>query len=97
MAWRMPAETARHDRTWMAFPVEGQTLGESAAERDEGYETWSIDLSALQEASRGDGRHGTRIHTTRACVAAAAIRPNTRLQAPSPATAHPTETTAWTR
>ena len=41
MTWRMPAETARHDRIWMAFPAEGQTLGESAAEREEGYATWT--------------------------------------------------------
>lgn len=49
MAWRMPAETARHDRTWMAFPVEGQTLGESAAERDEGYATWTAVAHAVAE------------------------------------------------
>ncbi len=41
MNWRMPAETARHDRIWMAFPAEGQTLGEGAAEREEGYATWT--------------------------------------------------------
>ena len=27
MSWRMPTETARHERTWMAFPAEGETLG----------------------------------------------------------------------
>ena len=31
MSWRMPAETAPHERTWMAFPREGITLGERAA------------------------------------------------------------------
>ncbi|MFT4258353.1 agmatine deiminase family protein [Microbacterium sp.] len=41
MNWRMPAETARHDRIWMAFPAEGQTLGQSASEREEGYAAWT--------------------------------------------------------
>ncbi|MEJ1154175.1 agmatine deiminase family protein [Microbacterium marmarense] len=41
MNWRMPAETAPHARTWMAFPREGVTLGESAAEREAGYAAWA--------------------------------------------------------
>lgn len=41
MAWRMPAETAPHERTWMAFPREGVTLGETAAEREAGYRAWT--------------------------------------------------------
>ncbi|MFK4761809.1 agmatine/peptidylarginine deiminase [Microbacterium sp. ZW T5_45] len=49
MTWLMPAETAPHDRTWMAFPVEGQTLGESAVEREEGYETWTAVAHAVAE------------------------------------------------
>ncbi|MBO0981219.1 agmatine/peptidylarginine deiminase [Microbacterium sp. SD291] len=49
MNWRMPAETARHDRIWMAFPAEGQTLGESAAQRDEGYGTWTAVAHAVAE------------------------------------------------
>ena len=49
MSWRMPAETARHDRTWMAFPAEGQTLGETAAEREEGYATWTAVAHAVAE------------------------------------------------
>lgn len=49
MTWRMPAETARHDRIWMAFPAEGQTLGESAAEREEGYATWTAVAHAAAE------------------------------------------------
>ena len=40
MGWRMPAETARHERTWMAFPRAGSTLGETAAEREECYAAW---------------------------------------------------------
>ncbi|WP_217181099.1 agmatine/peptidylarginine deiminase [Streptomyces sp. AC495_CC817] len=49
MNWRMPAETARHDRVWMAFPAEGPTLGDSAAEREEGYATWTAVAHATAE------------------------------------------------
>lgn len=49
MAWRMPAETAPHERTWMAFPREGETLGETAAEREEGYAAWSATAHAIAE------------------------------------------------
>lgn len=49
MSWRMPAETAPHDRTWMAFPAEGITLGETDAEREEGYATWSAVANAVAE------------------------------------------------
>ena len=40
MAWRMPAETAPHDRTWMAFPSE---------ERDDCYAAWSAVALAVAE------------------------------------------------
>lgn len=49
MVWHMPAETAPHDRTWMAFPAEGPTLGETASERDEGYATWTEVAHAVAE------------------------------------------------
>ncbi|WP_030013300.1 agmatine deiminase family protein [Curtobacterium sp. S6] len=49
MAWIMPAETAPHERTWMAFPCEGQTLGSTDAERAEGYEAWSAVARAIAE------------------------------------------------
>ncbi|WP_102191566.1 agmatine deiminase family protein [Microbacterium aurantiacum] len=49
MNWRMPAETARHERTWMAFPAEGITLGETASEREEGYSTWTAVAHAVAE------------------------------------------------
>lgn len=39
--WRMPAESAPHERTWMAFPREGFTLGEGTATREEGYRAWT--------------------------------------------------------
>ena len=41
MAWRMPAETAPHDATWMAFPVEGITLGSTDRGRSAGYAAWA--------------------------------------------------------
>ncbi|MCM3695469.1 agmatine deiminase family protein [Microbacterium oleivorans] len=47
MAWRMPSETAPHERTWMAFPREGLTLGETDAERAEGYATWAAVATAV--------------------------------------------------
>jgi agmatine deiminase len=49
MSWRMPAETAPHERTWMAFPREGITLGDDAAEREEGYATWAAVAHAVAE------------------------------------------------
>ena len=32
--WRMPAEWTDHERTWMAWPTSGYTLGDTPAERD---------------------------------------------------------------
>jgi agmatine deiminase len=45
----MPAETAPHERTWMAFPREGFTLGSSHAAREEGYAAWSDVARAVAE------------------------------------------------
>lgn len=39
--WRMPAEFTRHERTWMAFPREGFTLGEGTETREQGYRAWT--------------------------------------------------------
>lgn len=47
MGWRMPSETDPHERTWMAFPREGLTLGETDAEREEGYATWAAVAAAV--------------------------------------------------
>ena len=47
--WRMPAETAEHTRTWMAFPREGFTLGDNSAEREEGYAVWTAVAHAVLE------------------------------------------------
>ncbi|MCH6230982.1 agmatine deiminase family protein [Microbacterium sp. CFH 31415] len=49
MAWRMPSETTPHERTWMAFPREGQTLGASPAEREECYAAWTATAHAVAE------------------------------------------------
>lgn len=38
LGFRMPAEWARHERTWMAWPTEGYTLGD---EPDDAYRAWS--------------------------------------------------------
>lgn len=49
MAWRMPTETAPHDRTWMAFPREGPTLGDTAAAAEECYAAWTAVAHAVAE------------------------------------------------
>lgn len=41
VSWRMPHEGDPHERTWMAFPREGFTLGDATSEREEGYAAWS--------------------------------------------------------
>ncbi len=47
MAWRMPAETGQHERTWMTFPREGFTLGDTDALREEGYVAWTAVAHAV--------------------------------------------------
>jgi len=47
MAWRMPAETAPHERIWMTFPAEGETLGDTDALREEGYAAWTAVAAAV--------------------------------------------------
>lgn len=47
MTWRMPAETARHERTWMTFPREGFTLGATSAEREACYAAWTAVAHAV--------------------------------------------------
>jgi agmatine deiminase len=42
MTWLMPAETAPHDRIWMAFPRAGLSLGETGAEAEAGYAAWAV-------------------------------------------------------
>lgn len=49
MTWHMPSETAHHSRTWMAFPREGLTLGESPAAREECYAAWTAVAHAITD------------------------------------------------
>jgi agmatine deiminase len=49
MTFRMPAETANHDRIWMAFPREGEVLGSTSAGREAGYAAWSSVAHAILE------------------------------------------------
>lgn len=45
----MPAETARHDRVWMAFPRANTTLAESAADAETAYAAWSTVANTVSE------------------------------------------------
>ncbi|WP_417563847.1 agmatine deiminase family protein [Microbacterium sp.] len=47
MAWTMPHEATPHERTWMAFPREGITLGEGDAWRETGYRAWADTALAI--------------------------------------------------
>ena len=49
MAWRMPHEGDPHERTWMAFPAEGPTLGEDLADHERFYAAWSDVANAVAE------------------------------------------------
>lgn len=49
MAWRMPAETEPHERTWMAWPSGGYTLGETPASADEAWTAWAAVANAIAE------------------------------------------------
>lgn len=49
MPWVMPAETSRHERTWMAFPPLGPTMGETVEAVDDARRTWAaVAHSVLQ-------------------------------------------------
>ncbi|GAB3488457.1 agmatine deiminase family protein [Flexivirga lutea] len=45
----MPSETSAQDRIWMAFPSQGYTLGDTAAEADEARSTWAAVAHAALE------------------------------------------------
>ncbi|KAA0102187.1 agmatine deiminase family protein [Mycolicibacterium sp. P1-18] len=49
MSWRMPSETAPHDRTWMAFPREGYTMGDTTAAKEECYAAWTAVAHAVAD------------------------------------------------
>jgi agmatine deiminase len=48
-AWRMPAETARQDRLWMAFPTGGYTLGDTEEDAHAARSTWAAVANAAVE------------------------------------------------
>ena len=41
MTWRMPAEWEKHERTWLAFPTSGYTLGDTEDEHEAARSTWA--------------------------------------------------------
>ena len=45
--WRMPAETAPHERTWMAFPPASPALGADAAEIEVARRVWAETAHAV--------------------------------------------------
>jgi len=45
----MPSETDPHERTWMAFPVAGDSIGNDAASVDEARTAWSSVAHAVAE------------------------------------------------
>jgi agmatine deiminase len=47
VAWRMPAEWEPHERTWVAWPSAGYTLGDTAAEADEARGCWAAVANAV--------------------------------------------------
>jgi agmatine deiminase len=49
MTWMMPHEGAEHERTWMAFPNEGPTLGDDPAEHERFYAAWTAVAHAVAE------------------------------------------------
>ncbi len=49
MSWVMPAEWQPHERTWLAWPSAGYTLGESAQDAHEAYVVWSAVANAAAE------------------------------------------------
>ncbi|GAA3937341.1 agmatine deiminase family protein [Microbacterium soli] len=49
MAWRMPHESDAHERTWMAFPRTGITLGEGAEWQETAYRAWTDTALAIAE------------------------------------------------
>jgi len=48
-AWRMPAETDPHERTWMAWPSSGYTLGDTRESAEEARATWAAVANTVVE------------------------------------------------
>ncbi|NRI64916.1 agmatine deiminase family protein [Rhodococcus sp. MS16] len=49
MTWRMPAESEPHERTWMAYPSAGYSLGDTAEQQHEARSTWAAVAHAIAE------------------------------------------------
>ncbi|MGG7306383.1 agmatine deiminase family protein [Curtobacterium sp. AB451] len=49
MTWAMPPETAPQDRTWMAFPRPGLTLGDDPASAEAARRVWAATANAIAE------------------------------------------------
>lgn len=47
--WVMPSETAPHERTWMAWPSQGYTLGDTEAEVASARGTWAAVANGVVE------------------------------------------------
>jgi agmatine deiminase len=45
--WKMPAEWAHHERTWMAWPSAGYTLGDTEADHQEARLAWAAVANAI--------------------------------------------------
>ncbi|MBT2502228.1 agmatine/peptidylarginine deiminase [Curtobacterium sp. ISL-83] len=66
MTWSMPPETARQERTWMAFPRPNPTLGDDAASAEAARVAWATTANTIAEhqpvtvvvdpVARGDAR-----------------------------------------
>jgi len=49
MTWRMPAEGDPHERTWLAWPTTGYTLGGDAESAEAARRTWAAVANAVSE------------------------------------------------
>ncbi|WP_223694015.1 agmatine deiminase family protein [Leifsonia poae] len=49
MSWLMPHEGAPHERTWLAWPSSGYTLGDTPADAEEARTTWAAVANAITE------------------------------------------------
>ncbi len=52
MTWRMPPEWEKHERTWLAFPTSGYTLGDTEGEHEAARSTWANVANQASEFER---------------------------------------------
>ena len=70
----MPAETAPHERAWMAWPASGYVLGDGPAEAEEARTAWAavanaiVDHEPLSMLVTADGRSQARRRLSAAVV-----------------------------